>query len=245
MGPVELMLADFLGRFQKLLDEGIPRELGLDVGVCNVPNAGKALFCSFLWGSSDFEAGNAALERMNALGQIYMNTVKEMTVPAWLKAQSDATPPYGVYAPAGPANIIVPSFGKNICDVLVEYTASIPANPATLWVEHHVHGAALDEANAKKSCFGYRQRHVMIEIVGTSALADTAKESGDWATAMYREARAVPSALRGGYIVLAGRDVEPKACFPGGKWEKLQILKKKVDPANVFTFNVVGLDGRV
>src|SRR3978361_1146456 len=116
MGPVEIMLNDFLQRYQNLLDEGIPNELGLDVGVCNVPNAGKALFCSFLWASTDLVAGKAALEKMQTLGPILMNTVAEMSPPAWLRAQSEATPPYGVYAAGGPANFMVPSFDKDVRD---------------------------------------------------------------------------------------------------------------------------------
>lgn len=241
MGPVESMLADFLQRYQDLLDDGIPDELGLDVGVCNVPNAGKALFCSFLWASGDIVRGKAALEKMHNLGPIFMNTVAEMTVPAWLEAQSKATPPYGVYALGGPASIMVPAFDQEVRSVLVKYTTNLPPNPATLWVEHHIHGAAL--TSKTNSSFVYREKHIIIEIIGTSVVEELAKEPGDWAVSFHADARRLKQTFEGGYIVLIAKGIEARRCFPDGHWERLQGLKRKMDPRNIFRFNVVGLDG--
>ncbi len=212
MGPEESMLADFLQRYQDLLDEGVPDELSLDVGVCKVPNAEKALFCSFLWASGDIVKGKAALEKMHNLGPIFMNTVAEMTVPAWLEAQSKATPPYGVFALGGPASIMVPAFDQEVRNVLVKYTTNLPPNPATLWVVHHIRGAAL--ASKTNSSFAYREKHIMIEIIGTSVVEDLAEESGDWAVSFHADARRLKQTFEGGYIVLVAKGIEARKCFP-------------------------------
>ncbi|KAJ9613247.1 hypothetical protein H2200_003189 [Cladophialophora chaetospira] len=242
IGAVENDLDDFLRKYQKLLDQGIPRELGLIVGVANFPKAGKALFCSFMWASEDLVAGKVALAKMQELGPIVMDTVAEVTISTWLRNIDKNTPAYGVYSASGPANVLVPSFDNQVRDILVKFTKGLPADPATLWVENHAHGAALEP---KLPCsFGYRMGHIMIEIIGTSVVEEMAKQSGDWVVSFDKAARALPQTLDGGYIVLLHPSVPSKLCYQG-HWDRLQRLKAKFDPHNMFAFSVTGLDGKI
>ena len=238
MSRTEDSVDDFLRKYQDAIDRGVPEELGLDVGVCNVPNVGKTLFCSFVWASKDLVAGQRELDNVKRLGTVSMAMVSEVTPSEWLRAQSDNMPPYGVYASAGPTNIMVPFIDKQLRSILEKYTTNLPPNPATLWVEHHPHGAAL--RSTLNSCFGYRQPHFMVEIVGSSAFENASEESGQWATSFHADARSLSGVLQGGYVVLNSPQVPQKLCY-GVHWEALEKLKMEHDPQNVFRFTVTGL----
>lgn len=245
MGPVEHQLDKFLENYQDMFNKGcMPKELGLSIGVCNVPHAGKAIFCSFLWASTDTQAGKAALAKVQEqMGlPILMSMVAEMTPAAWVESRSKTMPPYGVYAAGGPASASVPALEEDVRSTLVQYTASMPANPATLWVENHLHGAALE--STVESCFAYRRPHFLVEMIGTSVQEELAQEAGEWAVAFHETARGLKNTLEGGYVVFVPPQIPARLCFPGGHWERLQELKAKWDPNNVFAFSAAGLDGK-
>jgi hypothetical protein len=242
MDNVEEHFDGFLRKYQSLLDGGVPDELGLVLGVFNVPNAGKALICLFMWASTDFEAGRAMLDKMQTLGPIQMNTVTETTVAEWLVVQNRILPPYGVYSASGPVCILIPSFDEGIRKDMAKNTALLPSNPATFWVENHLHGAALRPKH--RSCFGYRQTHILVEIIGNSIDEAHAQKSGEWALSFHKDLRECKGVFEGGYIVLINESIPSKLCYPGD-WESLQKLKAKVDPDDQFRFSVLRLDGKM
>lgn len=242
MGNVEEELKEFLQKYQNLLDDGVPNELGLVLGTFNVPNIGKALILLFMWTSTDFEAGREMLDKMQTLGPIKANFVSETTVAGWLLSQSQSLPPYGEYSANGPKCALIPSFDESMVRDMVKHTALLPSNPASFWVENHLHGAALKPM--LRSCFGYRQRHTLLEIIGLSVDEAGAQRSGEWAVSFEKDIRQSGKAFEGGYVVLIGGAIPARLCYPG-HWEALQTLKAKVDPENRFCFSVPRLDGNL
>jgi hypothetical protein len=239
VSPVEDGLDEFLQKYQNMIDAGIPRELGLDAGVCNISNVGRSVICSFLWASEDAEAGQVALERMQDLAPIAASTVGQ-TTPAEYLRMFTATWPSSLYASQGFLSVSIPSFDQDVRRLMVDHTKVQPANPISVWLEHHPHGAALQPNPS--SCFGYRQPHFMLELLGCSPDEQGAKESADWARSFFDDARKLSSTLQGGYISLVPAGVSAELCYPG-HWERLQKLKRSVDPHNVFRFNITGLGG--
>lgn len=134
-----------------------------------------------------------------------------------------------------------PDLEPRVRDLLVKYTKQLPDNPATLWFEHRVHGAACRPS--LPSCFGYRDPHVMIEILGTSATLAGAETSAKWQAAFHEEARGLPRTDKGGYVPLLSKEVTLELCYLG-HWQRLRELKAKVDPKNVFCYSITGLGDR-
>jgi hypothetical protein len=186
-------------------------------------------------------AGRAALDKMHELGPIAMNTVSETSPAAWLVDQNKSLPPYGIHASNdGPINVMFPSIDESLGELLVKYTLALPLNPATLWVWHCLHGAAMKPK--LDSCFAFRERHFMIEIIGISTEEANAEVSGQWADAFHDDARQLGGAFGGGYIAMNPRLIPSYRCYPG-HWKRLQALKADLDPRNKFCYSLAGLDG--
>lgn len=230
-----------LAKYQNLHEKGmVPPELGLDIIVCNVPQVGRGLLCSFVWTSEDLTRGKAMLEMMQQLGKVAMNMVFETTPAGWLQAQQQNVPPPGVYSSNGYMTFIVPALDLEVRDMLVKHTKKLPQIPEAMWFEHRLHGAACKPA--LPSCFGYRQAHVMIEIIGLSGTAEGAPLSARWQDAFHRDMRSLPQTSKGGYVPLSAREIPMELCYPG-HWEALRKLKAKIDPDNVFRYSVTELGG--
>lgn len=235
---VDDTIGGVLRKYQVFHEQGIPPELGLDIIVCNVPNVGRGLLCSIVWASEDISRGKTMVEKLHQLGQVAMDMVFETTPAGWLRAQQQNVPPQGSYATNGYMSFTVPTLDTDVRDLLVKHTKDLPQVPATLWFEHRLHGAACKPT--LPSCFGYRQAHVMIEIIGTSGTKEGAEPSARWQEAFHRDARRLPQTIEGGYVPLTSREIPMELCYPE-HWESLQKLKRKVDPDNVFRYSVTGL----
>jgi hypothetical protein len=227
-----------LAKYHDFHAGGVPSELGLDIIVCNIPNVGKGLLCSFVWASEDIAQGQAIIEDMSKLGAIAMDMVSITTPLGWLRAQQQNVPPAGAYASAGYVSFTTPILDEEIRALLVKYTKQLPANPSTLWFEHRIHGAACKPS--LPSCFGYREPHIMIEVLGTSATKEAANLSAHWQRSFHEEGRRLPQVFKGGYVPLTSSEIPMKACYPN-HWDRLQKLKAKVDPDNVFRYSITGL----
>lgn len=229
---------DVLRSYQDLHWQGIPPELGLDIIVCNIPNVGRGLLCSVVWASEDTAQGKEVIKKLHQLGQVAKDMVFETTPAGWLKAQQQNVPPPGVYATHGYMSFTVPTIDADIRGLLVKYTKELPHIPETLWFEHRLHGAACRPT--LPSCFGYRQAHIMIEIIGTSMKKEGAAQSAKWQEAFHRDGRRLPQTIKGGYVPMTSPEIPMELCYPG-HWESLRNLKAKVDPGNVFRYSVTGL----
>jgi FAD/FMN-containing dehydrogenase len=64
---------------------------------------------------------------------------------------------------------------------------------------------------------------------------DRMGEAKAWVNGLMRELNATGQALKPVYVSFMGKDEDPRDSF-GPNWDRLQTLKKSVDPENVFRF---------
>jgi FAD/FMN-containing dehydrogenase len=60
-------------------------------------------------------------------------------------------------------------------------------------------------------------------------------EARGWVNGLMKEMNATSQAMKPVYVSFMGEDEDPRDTF-GSHWDRLQALKKSVDPENVFRF---------
>lgn len=209
----------------------------------NVPGLGKTMLAASVWASEDIETGRQHLEKWKAIWPVAVDAVTETTPIAWLQSQQPSVPPWGSSSHTGYRSVLLRELGPEPNAVLNQFSKSMPKNAhLATWLEHHVHGVATRPTLS--SCYAYREQHILLEILGVNISPDVAKDVISWASGLDDEAHELPQSIKGGYSALTKESIPLEQCFPG-HWTKMQQLKAKYDPSNVFRYTISGLTGQV
>lgn len=94
---------------------------------------GCSLISTFIWASSDHDAGRVFLERYKGLGTVVIDSVTDMTPPQWMDMSKDFGV-YGVYN--GIRSLNLSRLSDDFLDILAKYVEQMPTAGAELVFMH-------------------------------------------------------------------------------------------------------------
>lgn len=221
---------DFLRHLIDMREVGLPKELGIQQSVVNTPD-GKVLVMAFMWSSEDMETGQTELRKISSFRKPLHTQVVQTTLPEWLKV-SGSFPPKRAYGAI--CTVRVREETDEVAAVLARYAREMPLDPGVLYSVHEVRGASARPN--PDSIFSARERHFLIECVGTSTEAGKSKAAWDWALAL-RDAlhkTAKENIVPGSYLPLNPPDEVDTSEVYGQNWQRFKDIKNRYDPGNVF-----------
>ncbi|KAE8329396.1 hypothetical protein BDV39DRAFT_47599 [Aspergillus sergii] len=233
--------ADFNTGYQKLLHNGIPKQLTVQQAVFNAP-PGRVFAVLVAWSGEDIEEGKRWSNQIASLAPLLMSTVAETTIPEWFTGNAALVPSH-VYGSSRTLNLhnvtpeVAEAIGRNL--------TTLPSDPGTMISVHQLRGPSA--APKDNSVFATREPHYMLEILGFAAVEDRKGESEKWASDI---AEAVSKTDAGNilpttYISLYSAPehaVDPLTQFYGSHVEEILSLKKEYDPKAVFHWTVPQLE---
>ena len=233
--------SNFMVGFQKTWSTGQgPKELGIQVVIVNHPQAGRAMMVTFIWSSSDYDAGRACLDKLANLGPCVMNTVAQVSIPDWVK-QIEAFCPFGVYG--GSRGLSFASLSENVLGIIGKHLEKMPSDPTTIFATHLLDPqspSCKDPELAKGACFNpvLRQGHIMLEIIGSVMDEGRLEGSQEWIRGLYDELKGTGENLEGTYISLSKPEDAGLEEWYGVNTKELVRLKGKYDPEGLFRWAV-------
>lgn len=198
------------------------------MAVAAIPRVGKTLCATFLWTSPDQASGYEYLKKFTALGEVMLNTVAEMTIPAWMEAAK-------VFAPdscyLGVQSVTISHLSQDFIKVAAKHASQIPASQGTVFAMHQLHGISTQAY--PNACFPQRTSHFVVEILGNTTDLSKQDEARAWAKNCYEKLKNCGVVSKGEYEPLC----DPKASsagWYGENWERLKAVKNKYDPKKMF-----------
>lgn len=96
-----------------------------------------------------------------------------------------------------------------------------------------VRGTSTDPAHEAESSFVLREKFVFIHALAPVADKERLGESKDWTEGLFNKLKEA-GLVKANYLPITAPDLDVKEAFTEDAFERLKILKKKVDPGNVF-----------
>jgi hypothetical protein len=211
----------------------LPLELGMTPFIVNHPQTGRTMMTTFVWSGEDKEAGKQWLEKIQTLAAVVAHTVTDIDSVTWLQALSAFTP-YGVWG--GDKTVSIPKFSESTTKIITDHLEQMPFDGATCLCIHELAGASASKTPS--SCFGHREPHFMLELIGSTVDLANMKASQTWIAGFHEELRASSEALKGEYVSLSTPGDVPVSDMYADNWEFLLQLKEKHDPEGVFDLAV-------
>ena len=183
--------------------------------------------------AADLNTSKPFIDQILALGQPIVNSVAELTIPQYVASLRNNIN-YGVYGET--RTVTVQSFSNNVTAITAKYVSQLPSDPSTLWYVHRLRGPSARPDPT--SCFGTRESHWMVEIIGNVVNQSDTTASQAWTDAFYDELAGSDETLIQTYIALTRPGDNPTINSYGAHWDRLVSLKRKFDPWNVFNLAV-------
>jgi hypothetical protein len=221
---------NFSSGYQKLSAEGLPPALCAQQVFMNTPH-GIAFACAFIWGSDDYETGQAYLAKIAALGKVVSNTVGPNTVAGYLQFLKPIVPPkaYGSVE-----TISIRELNPEAIAVIARNIERMPSVNGASLVIHELRGPSA--APNSESVFGSREPHMVLELIKTVAEQRDLKRAEDWVDTFIGELRKMDPAniLPGTYISVTKPGSNSFENIFGSNYEALLEMKRKYDPEGTF-----------
>lgn len=197
--------------------------------VLNFPGLGKTFGVFLVSSAADLNSSKPFIDKILALGTPIVNAVAELTIPEYVASlQGELT--YGVYGST--RTVSVQSFSNNVTAITSKYLEQMPSDGSTLFYAHRLRGPSARPDPT--SCFGTRESHWMVEIIGNVANLTDLDASTAWAAAYHAELAASDETLIQTYIASTYPGDNPTVNSYGANWDRLLSVKRKYDPRNVF-----------
>ena len=216
--------------------EAAPEELSTIANVMVAPPMpfipekahGKPVLMGQLVGVGPIDQAQAVLQPFRALGEPYVDMVRQMRYPEIYEAEGPA-PRY-----AAGTNFFVdalqPANAETILEQLPQSTAMMKA------VQVRVLGGALTRTPNDATAFAHRDRGLFVNIAAMFMDSGEQDTHDAWVAGM---ADSLGKDGAGGYIGFLGKEDEGtvRAAYPGSTWDRLRELKRRYDPDNLFHLN--------
>jgi FAD/FMN-containing dehydrogenase len=214
-----------------------PDELTATVGVLPGPDGSPVLFVAPTW-SGEPDKGEEVMAGLQGLGTPVLTRINPMTCADML-AMFDAHVMNGRHYAL--QTRWVPELTPNVISALIAGGGN-RSSPFSAIVLHHFHGAAT-RVPSEATAFGVRREHFLVEFI--AAWEPDASDNGAvhrrWAETLSQTL--APAALPGGYANILGPDRHDQIALAYGRnIARLQELKRRFDPAGIFT-SAIALPG--
>lgn len=190
---------------------------------------GQLVLMANLLHSGDAAAGEQALARLRGIAEPLLDQLGPVAYP-------DLFPPEG--GPEQPVTevrtVFLDHVGEAEAGVMLE---ALRASSAPMRVAQiRVLGGAYARIPAEATAFAHRGCPIMLAIVAVCSGPDDRAVQRAWASDL---ASRLDPGYEGRYVAFMG-DEGPEAirqAYPGGTWERLQSIKARYDPTNLFRRN--------
>jgi FAD/FMN-containing dehydrogenase len=232
--------AEEILRFYREFVKGVPDELTTLANLLTAPPApflpeewhGRKLIALIGCYSGSPEDGAKAMQPMRELGDPVADLIGEMPY-VQMQGLIDALYPHGTkaYFKAG--------YMRDLDDHAIETAARYHQGASSPASEIHVHhfGGAVAHVDESESAYGERQAPFVLNIVTASHEPGSLDPHVDWAQQFYAEME--PSMTGGAYINYLSAEGKQRveAAYGPKKFARLQALKDRYDPTNLFHRN--------
>ena len=229
---------EVLGFFREFVGE-VPDELTLLANALTAPPApflpeewhGKRLVALIGCYAGEVEAGLAAMQPMRELGDPVADLIGEMPYVE-LQSLVDALYPHGTlaYMKAG----YLSELDDGAIETVARYHRSAP--PAA---EIHIHqfGGAVARVDDDATAYGDRRSPYILNVIALAHEPEGWEDDVAWAQRLYADME--PSLTGGAYInYLSAEGADRvRAAYGEEKFARLQSLKDRYDPTNLFRLN--------
>jgi len=232
--------AEEVMRFYRDFVRDIPDELTTLVNLLTAPPApflpeewhGKKLVALIGCYSGDVEEGAAAMQPLRELGDPVADLVGPMP---YVQMQSliDALWPHGTkaYMKAG----YLRELNDHAIETMARYHQDATSPASEIHIQHF--GGAVARADEEATAYGERQAPFVLNTIAVSHEPGGIDTHIDWAQQLYTEIE--PSLTGGAYInfLSAEGGERVRAAYGAEKFARLQALKDRYDPTNLFHLN--------
>jgi FAD/FMN-containing dehydrogenase len=198
---------------------------------------GKPVLMGQLVGVGPIDQAQAVLQPFRALGEPYVDMVRQMRYPEIYEGEGPA-PRY-----AAGTNFFVDTLQSADAETILE---QLPQSTAMMKaVQLRVLGGALTRTPNDATAFAHRDRGLFVNIAAMFMDSGEQDTHDAWVAGM---ADSLGKDGAGGYIGFLGEEDEGtvRAAYPGTTWNRLRQLKRRYDPDNLFRLNnnIPPADGR-
>ena len=219
------------------LAQASPEELS---GIANVMPAppmpflpteyhGKLIVMAMLVYAGDAGEGERVIAPFRALATPIADMVKPMQYP-------EIYPPeQGEYHPVAASHtMFVDHIDRSVAEMILDHLKSSTAMMGV--AQLRVLGGAMARVPVDATAFAHRTSHIMVNV---AALYEHPEEKATHEAWVVNFAEALQQSDNGAYVNFLGEDGEARirAAYPGRTWDRLQEIKARYDPTNLFHLN--------
>jgi FAD/FMN-containing dehydrogenase len=228
--------ADVIASFIALA-EAAPEELSTIANVVTAPPMpflppevhGKPVIMGMLVYAGNVEEGEHIITPFRALAAPLADMVRPMKYPEIYPPEPEGYHPVGVSR-----TMFVDHIDRSVAETILEYLQSSNAMMAV--AQLRVLGGAMARVPADATAFAHRASRIMVNV---AALYEGPEEKATHEAWVTKFAAALQQSDTSAYVNFLGEDGEARirAAYPGGTWDRLQEIKARYDPTNLFRLN--------
>ncbi|KAH9901879.1 FAD-binding domain-containing protein [Xylariomycetidae sp. FL2044] len=229
--------SNFATGFEKLLAEGIPAALQLQLMGIALRGVGTVFAIGATWVAADHEQGREWIERIAALGNCVMKWIKPTSLLSYCE-ENEKLLTWNSYGRS--YNVCFKRFTPKTTEILARHTELLPGGGTAVSIHTLRAPKPSDE-----SVFGPREQHHMLELISVTPDASIEEKGSAWALAFKRdlEENDPENLLEYSYVSLLGNEDSDWKKIYGSHYATLLGLKMKYDPDNVFKHTIPRLLG--
>jgi len=227
---------DVIASFMALA-QAAPEELS---GIANVMPAppmpflpaeyhGKLIVMAMLVYAGDAGEGERVIAPFRALATPIADMVKPIQYP-------EIYPPeQGEYHPVAASHtMFVDHIDRSVAEMILDHLKSSTAMMGV--AQLRVLGGAMARVPVNATAFAHRKSRIMVNV---AALYEHPEEKATHEAWVANFAEALQQSDNGAYVNFLGEDGEARirAAYPGRTWDRLQEIKARYDPTNLFHLN--------
>ena len=217
--------------------EAAPEELSTIANVMPAPpmpflpkeQHGKLVVFAMLVYTGQIEAGERALAAFRALAQPLADMLKPMSYPEVYPPEDETYHPTAVAR-----TMFVNEIDRSVADEII---AHLEASDAPVRVAQlRVLGGAMARVPSEATAFAHRASRIMVNV---AAFYDSPENKAVREAWVSEFASALQQGDTGAYVNFLGEEGEARvrAAYPGATWRRLQEIKTRYDPTNLFRLN--------
>jgi FAD/FMN-containing dehydrogenase len=192
---------------------------------------GRPGFAVLLAYAGNPDAGRSALAPYRAVAAPIADAVAPMPYPAIYRL-TEGAPERGLSAHGC---IYLPALDDRAIDAILEWLAR-PSSPMAM-VQLRVLGGQIARVGAAETAYAFRDRPVMVAVVVPYMAPGEADRHDAWIAGLLAALRGAGGT--GVYVNFLGDEGSERVreAYPSGTYERLALVKRRWDPANLFRLN--------
>jgi FAD/FMN-containing dehydrogenase len=217
--------------------EAAPEELSTIANVMPAPPApfvppehhGRLVVMAMLAYTGKVAAGQRAIAPFRALATPIADLLRPMPYPQIFPQAQD-----GFHPVAAARTMFLDSIDRSGAEAIVEGLQAATAPMAV--TQLRVLGGAMARVPADATAFAHRESRILANVAAMYERPEERPVHQAWVDGLAAELR---QGETGAYVGFLGDEGEERvrAAYPGGSWERLQAVKARYDPTNLFRLN--------